>query len=142
METAINNRQSIENCNIKPIKSHQLFLIKLFVLSLCFIIDIALNSLAEYEDFTSKTELSSSSKMNGKHLYLLLTAMQVFSQISAFSCLFLLFCDTFPFQIGLLDLLAKRFSTVLCFHVVYFGLTCLICGLRMVSNVYLLFKML
>ena len=139
MEASSINQHSTENYNIKPIKSHRLFLIKLFVLSLCFLTDISLNSLSEYEDFTSSTattttESSSSSKMNGKHIHLLLTFMQVFSQISAFSCLFLLFCDTLPFQIGLLDVLANRFSTVLWFHAVYFGLTCLICGLRIVSS--------
>jgi len=106
------------------------YLLKIFTLTLFLVFDLVINGTSEFKDF-SKTQKTWN---RVKRAHLLLAGFQIIGQISTFLCIFLLFCDTFPFQVGLLGVLTKRYSTLLRLYLIYFGMTCLVNGLRVVSN--------
>ena len=119
------------------------YVIKLCVMASFFLCDIILNSYSEYEDFSNLKQttvhqhLHSSYSSNPtenrvKNIQVLLLGFQILCQISAFFALFLLFADTIPFQMGLMSVLMQRFSTVMWLHPLYFGITCLLGGIRIV----------
>lgn len=110
------------------ISSHKCHLFKLSAMVFCLLIDLVINCISEFKEFSDSPQTSH----RVKRVHYFLTGLQAICQISTFLCLFLLLCDTFPFQIGLLGALSKRFSIVLWLHLIYFGMTCLVSGLRLV----------
>lgn len=113
------------------ILSRQCYLFKLSVMTFCLLFDLIINTISDFK--YSSDSFQTWNRV--RRVYYLLSGLQALGQISTFLCLFLLLCDTFPFQIGLLDILTKRFSIVLWLHLVYFGMTCLVSGLRL-SNLH------
>jgi len=109
------------------------YFIKLAILLLFQLCDLYLNSTSEYKDFVQpdadfKIESSRSNK-----IHLLLCTLQILAQLSSFTVMFSLLCETLPFQIGLIGVLTKHFSFMLCLQGLYLSLTILTSGLRLVS---------
>lgn len=141
------------------------YFLKLCLLFLFQAFDLALNSTAEYNTFTSShahahahaytygdtrtpshdssaSSIATSSdhdirdiKLRLNKIHLFLCTCQVLTQLSSFTAMFSLFCATFPFQIGLIGVLTKRFSRMLILQGVYFILTMVVCSVRL-STLY------
>ena len=116
------------------------YFLKVTILVLFQICDLALNSTSEYKEFVSfngeQQQDEIESKLRSNKIQLLLCTLQILSQLSSFTVIFSLFCDTFPFQIGLIGVLTKRFSCMLSLQGVYCTLTILVSSLRLV-NLYI-----
>ena len=63
---------------------------------------------------------------------MLLCSIQFLGQMSSFTILFSILCDTFPFQIGLIGVLMERFTSVLLLNLIYIVLTLVSSGVRLV----------
>ena len=100
------------------------------VLFLCIFIifDIVVNATSEFEPFLNY----SSDQIHKTHI--LLSSLQILSQLTSCSIVLSLFFDTFPFQIGLANMLLKQFTLVFVLRPVYIVLTLTICGERLVSH--------
>lgn len=136
-----------------PISSHQYeYIAKMISMAVFLLFDLSLNSITEFQNFTEsslpvETTVSSeeesflgpptSSDDGMRKTQLMLCGLQLLGQLSIFATLFLFLCDTFPFQVGLLGVLMRRFTTILWLHFGYFSMTILISVLRMVSDKYL-----
>ena len=114
------------------------YFVKLVILSIFLLIDVTLNATSEYGNFnningTSKSATSNLAKDQIHKLHILLSSYQLLSQISSFTIIFSLICDTFPFQIGLIGVLLKRFKLGLCIYAAYIITTLVLNGVRLVS---------
>ncbi len=112
------------------------YFLKLSILIVFLSSDLALNSTSEYKEFADQDDAGKEYvelKLRSNKIHLLTCTLQMLSQLSSFTVVFSLFCDTFPFQIGLIGLLTKQFSTMLSLQFVYFGLTIIVASLRLVN---------
>jgi len=109
------------------ISSHRCHLFKFTAMVFCLLFDLVINSISDFKDFSDSLQTWN----RVRRVHYLLSGLQAIGQMSIFLCLFLLLCNTFPFQIGLLGVLTKRFSIVLWLHLIYFGMTCLVTALRL-----------
>ena len=91
---------------------------KLIAMITFLVIDLALNSILDYDLFNNQTAVN-----NASHLLLGLLGFQTVVEISAFLILFVSMADSFLFRVGLLGLLMKKFRTVLIFHPIYIAIT-------------------
>jgi hypothetical protein len=91
---------------------------KLIAMIIFLIIDLALNSILDYDLFNNQSVSN-----NATNLLLGLLGLQTVVEISIFLILFIAMADTFLFRVGLLGLLMKKFRTVLIFHPIYIAVT-------------------
>ena len=126
------------------ISSHQYeYMAKIIAMVMFIFFDLTLNSVTEFQNFKNSltpVEMTTSSQGDSssdddrdevRRTQLMLCGLQMLGQLSIFAILFLLLCDTFPFQVGLLGVLMRRFKTILWLHFGYFTMTILISALRM-----------
>mmetsp|Transcript_634 Transcript_634/g.762 ORF Transcript_634/g.762 Transcript_634/m.762 type:complete len:184 (+) Transcript_634:58-609(+) len=97
------------------------FEFKVAILVLLLLVDLGINSSAEYDNFEE-------SKIRTVHV--LLVAAQFLIQVSIFSVIFLMMCDTFLFQVGLLGPLAREFRFVFVINAIYILLSVLLGSCR------------
>mmetsp|Transcript_20373 Transcript_20373/g.29847 ORF Transcript_20373/g.29847 Transcript_20373/m.29847 type:complete len:205 (+) Transcript_20373:266-880(+) len=83
------------------------------------------------DDNTSTDDYITNNQDRLKNIHVLLFGLQVLCQISIFSTWFLLVCETFPFQVGLLGVLAEEYIFFLLLYILYLVLTCIVGGLRL-----------
>lgn len=117
---------------LPPIKSarSEWFFLKFLLLIVFIAVDIYLNSKAEYETLAHQN----SSMKEVSQLQMLLVGGQVLLQMSIASVLFLLLCDTLPFQVGLWGGILKATPSlrlVLFFDPLYIMLGCAVGGWRL-----------
>lgn len=102
--------------------------LKIIFLLVLFLIYMIINS-TNY-DFLSTSQITIQ-----KDTQLLLFGTQLFFQAIIFSILFVTSCDTFPFQVGYVGVLAKEFSLTILTIILYFGLSTTLGILKMVGLV-------
>ena len=110
---------------------------KLLLLILLILFDVAINGSAEYDDFSRDEDDGVDNGGSAKNLHMLLLGLQLLSQLLIFSLLFSLISGTFPFRVGLIGILARRFRLVLMMHPAYILISCVVGGMRLVGSVYL-----
>ncbi len=124
-----------------PLDKTWLYLTRIVILSIVLLVDLTLNATSEYEHFNYNNKYNESSnasylKRDQIHkVHILLCSLQLLSQMSSFIILFSLLCDTFPFQIGLIGVLLKRFKSVLYLYGAYIVMTLVLSCVRLVSLV-------
>ena len=117
-----------------------------FCTKLAFIIlfiagDIYLNSKADYEALLQFDASKTTSHTNNTNewaqlsqLQMLLFGCAIILQLSIASALFLILCNTFPFQVGLMfPFKAGVFKLFLILQPLYMILSCIVGGMRLVS---------
>ncbi len=111
---------------IKPKKDW--FFAKFALMVIFVTLDVYLNSKAEYEALVTKSSLDELSQ-----LQMLLFGSGILLQISLASAFFLILCNTFPFQVGLLAPIFQvgTLKWLLVLQPVYFVLTCIVGGMRL-----------
>ena len=93
--------------------------------------DLYLNSKAEYEALQPhQTE----NEMN--QLQFIVFGCIILSQVSVFSTFFLILCDTYPLQVGLLGVLAHQFKCFLIFQSLYTTISSIVGCMRLVRKSY------
>jgi hypothetical protein len=103
-----------------------------FSLLIVFILgDLFLNSKVEYEGMLTSYDQMDVERM--QQLQVILFGCIIVVQVSLFSSFFLMLCDTLPFQVGLIGMLAKQFKALLILQPSYLVLTCIVGAMRMVS---------
>ena len=108
-----------------------------FALMILFILgDLYLNSKAEYEALQSYSTGEDDIERITQ-IQIILFGCILLVQVSIFSIFFLILCDTYPFQMGLLGNLARQFKSLLILHPVYFAISSVVGCLRLVSGKYL-----
>ena len=103
------------------------YLFKIILLSIFLLLDLILNATSEFENF----ELYTREQIHKIHI--LLSSIQILIQMSSFTIIFSLLCDTFPFQIGLIGVLIETFMPAFVFQLLYIILTLVTSGVRIVS---------
>ncbi len=109
------------------------YFLKLVLLVVFQTCDLVLISTSDCKEFGSGDNSESQNRL--KKIQLLLCTLQILSQLACFTVIFSLLCDTFPFQIGLIGVLTKRFWRMLSLHGIYFILTIIVSSVR-VMNLY------
>ena len=119
------------------------FYIKLAFIFLFIAGDVYLNSKAEYGSLlqfdASKTTSHTNNNTNEwaqlSQLQVLLFGCTIVLQLSIASALFLLLCNTFPFQVGILSpFKVGVFKLFLVFQPMYMILSCIVGGMRLVRR--------
>ena len=103
---------------------------KIAVLAIFLLSDLTLNATTEFENFNydkSNFEVDQILKV-----HILLCSFQLLCQMSSFTIIFSLLCDTFPFQIGLIGVLFQKFKSVIYLCVIYILMTLVLCSFRLV----------
>ena len=113
---------------------HWRYFLQLFILVLFLSCDLWINCTAEYKEFASLDYNEIENVIRSNKIHLLLCTLQVLAQLSSFTVIFALVCHTFPFQIGLIGVLSKRFSFVLLLQGLYFAMTVIVSGMRLVRR--------
>ena len=103
------------------------YLFKVILLSSCLLMDLIVNATSEFENFEHY------SREQTHKIHILLCSIQFLIQMSSFSIIFSLLCDTFPFQIGLIGVLIETFMPGFVFQFIYIILTLVTSGIRIVS---------
>lgn len=100
---------------------------KYCALGLFCLIDLYLNGITDY-----RVQEASLISEEIKQRQGLLFMIQIVAQLSAFSVLLLLMFETFPFQVGLYQLLLSKFRRGWIIITIYFILTCIVGSFRLV----------
>jgi len=109
------------------------YFFKLTLLAIClFFVDLVLNAIIEFDDFDNENNNLTYTRERIHKTHILLCSIQFLGQMSSFTILFSILCDTFPFQIGLIGVLMERFTTVLLLSLIYIVLTLVVSGIRLV----------
>ena len=85
--------------------------------------DVSINSFCDYENLSSD-------------IHILLFGSQIIGLISIFCILLLSLTSTFPFQVGMIRTLLHSIYYILWLHLIYFGITCLVCRMCVVREAY------
>ena len=94
--------------------------------------DVYLNSKTEYEATLTLTNIKELSQ-----LQMILFGCSVLLQFSITSALFLILCNTFPFQVGLMFPFQEGiFKWLLVFQPIYMVLSCVVGGVRLVRFLF------
>ncbi len=110
------------------------YFFKLILLAIClFIVDLTLNATSEFQNFDDGYS-NKDTREDTHKIHILLCSVQFLGQMSSFTILFSILCDTFPFQIGLIGVLMERFTSVLLLNLVYIVLTLILSGVRLVCS--------
>ena len=133
MDNDISPRKDLSMDNdISPRKD--LFYAK-FALMIAFVAgDIYLNSKVEYEALDANTSIDKLSQ-----LQIILFGCTILLQLSIASTLFLILCNTFPFQVGLWSPMLNSISFLqwlFFLQPLYMVLSCIIGGMRLVREGY------
>lgn len=108
-----------------------LYYIKLAMMALFICGDLFINSTAEYEALNVD---SSTSYDQMSQLQIILLISSILLQASIFSAFFLMLVDTFPFQVGLVGVVGKKFRYMLIAQVSYSAMTIIVGAMRLVSH--------
>ena len=117
-----------------------LYYIKLVMMSLFIVGDLFINSTAEYEALNITEDTTHSSYENTtsydqmSQLQIILLGSSILLQASIFSAFFLMLVDTFPFQVGLVGVVGKKFRYMLIAQVWYSLMTIIVGAMRLVSD--------
>ena len=106
-----------------------LYYIKLAMMALFICGDLFINSTAEYEALNTGTSYDQMSQ-----LQIILLGSSILLQASIFSAFFLMLVDTFPFQVGLVGVVGKKFRYMLIAQVSYSLMTIIVGAMRLVSH--------
>jgi hypothetical protein len=105
-----------------------IYFIKIFMVITFQVLDLVINSWCEFKNVHDGTSLSQSRRMN-----LVLFTIQILMQLSCFTLVILLMCDTLPFRVGLVHIFLKRFGYMIITLGIYLFLTVLVGGIRLSS---------
>ena len=134
------------NTIISSNHQHRYYFAKIAFFGSLQVVDIFINSTCEFQQLEMEVEVGRRSesgfdKFDGENrwdkfysIQVFFVVLQILGQISSFAVMSSILCGTFPFQIGLVGVLTKRFSLMLSIQGFYIFLTLLTSGLRMVST--------
>lgn len=106
---------------------------KLLAIITLILVDLGLNCSLDYDLYNMDPyfiEGTNGLDWKGGILFALV-GLQAIVQISIFLALFLTMADTFLFRVGLLNVLLKKFRSVLLLHPIYFTITIIAGSIRL-----------
>lgn len=92
------------------------------------ITDLLINMWCDFKDIRDGNDVSQSKRLDG-----VLFIIQILMQLSCFTLVILLMCDTLPFRVGLVHIFFKRFGYMMVTFGIYLFLTVLVGGMRLTS---------
>jgi hypothetical protein len=123
-----------EAMNQSERRAHRWFLLKMVLLLVLCICDLAINSSVEFEDLIGNMKTGNRDVESEENdLLTIAVAVHIIILISAFLTLFLMMGDTYLFRVGLLGVLARQFAWTLALHPFYLLYTILLSMYRVQS---------
>lgn len=128
MENSARRTAAASNTNLS-------YFIKLFLVTIFLTMDVIVNGWCEFtKDIQDGGNNDHSRSSTRRRIDVALFVIQILMQLSSFTLVILLMCDTLPFRVGLVHIFFKRFGYMIVTLGVYLFLTMMVGGMRL-SNI-------